>query len=64
LPDAARRPAIEYRQQNLDTRTEEQRAELVASLEKVLSGEDLISPPYVGASDHNVSKNFFVLTLP
>jgi predicted nucleotidyltransferase component of viral defense system len=37
LPKAAELPAIKWRQQNLDSLPKERRAELVASLEKVLS---------------------------
>jgi hypothetical protein len=37
LPDAARLPAIKFRQQNLDKLSEDKRAELVSMLEKVLS---------------------------
>jgi len=38
LPKAAELPAIKWRQHNLDSLPKERRAELVASLEKVLSG--------------------------
>jgi hypothetical protein len=38
LPGAADLPAIKWRQDNLNKLTKEQRADLVAALEKVLSG--------------------------
>jgi predicted nucleotidyltransferase component of viral defense system len=38
LPDAAKLPAIKWRQLNLDKLTETKRAELIDSLERVLSG--------------------------
>jgi hypothetical protein len=38
VPGAAELPAVKWRQQNLDKLTKGKRAELVAALEKVLTG--------------------------
>lgn len=44
LPDAARLPAIKFRQQNLDTLPAVKRGDLVSALEKVLAAK-LATPP-------------------